>query len=90
MRLRAWSAGLLIVLAACGDDGKGPDYSDELRRNFLAACKESSSGEEESCDCLIDELESRMTEDEYRALEDKGEDAFLADDRVQGALAVCR
>lgn len=90
MRLRAWGAGLLVVFAACGGEGKGPDYSDELRRNFLASCEESSGGKEDACDCLIDELESRMTEDEFLALEGHGEDAFLADERVQGSLAACR
>lgn len=81
---------VLVLLAACGDEGKGPDYSDGLRRNFLASCEQSSGGKEGACGCLIDELESRMTEAEFLELEGKGEDAFLVDDRVQGALAACR
>lgn len=86
---RAWIVVAMVVLVGC-DEGKGKDYSDQLRRNFLAACDQSSEGEESGCECLLDELESRMTEAEYLALEEKGEEAFLADERVQEALSICR
>ena len=90
MSLKRWAVCGAVVLAACGGDGKGPGFSDELRRNFLASCEESSGGDESACECLLDELESRITEAEFVALEAEGEDVFLGDRRVQASLKACR
>ena len=49
--------------------GGGEGFSDATRQEFIDSCT-STGGTQESCTCVVDQLEQTYTEDELRALED--------------------
>lgn len=75
----------LVAASACSSGG----FSEDVRENFLAACHLSSSGNDESCECILSEIEDRMSEEEYRELEGEGQSAVLGDERIAGAVEAC-
>lgn len=63
---------LALVVTACGDDdgGNGGDsgdrYSAEIRDGYLQGCESSSPGGN-FCECSLEEIEKRFTEEEFIA-----------------------
>lgn len=80
------SVCLLVGLLACSNGGTR-DYSDQIRENYLDACGLASGQKDETCECTLEEIEERMTEEEFLELEREGD--FLSDPRVNEALGAC-
>lgn len=74
----------LLVLASCSSG-----YSEETRENFLAACHLTSGGEDGRCECILGEIEDRMSEEEFTQLESEGTSSVLGDSRIQEAAEEC-
>lgn len=61
---------LALVVGACGDDdgGNGGDgggqYSQQIRDSYLQGCESSSPGGN-FCECSLEEIEKRFTEEEF-------------------------
>lgn len=55
---------LALVAGACGDDdGGGDGFSSETRDAYMSGCVED--GNEEFCECTLDELEKVFSESEF-------------------------
>lgn len=52
-----------LVAGACGDDDGGDGFSSEVRQGYLAGCETEQPTA--FCECTIDEIESRFTEEEF-------------------------
>ncbi len=68
MKFRTASAMILafaLVAVACGDDdGAGSSgFSAEIRTSYLEGCEGEQN--EAFCECTIDEIEKRFSEDEF-------------------------
>jgi hypothetical protein len=59
---------LALGLSACGGDG-GDEYPDEVVENFVTNCAAQPGTTESSCRCAIDELQERMSFEEFEAAE---------------------
>ena len=78
-------AALALCLGACSGG-----YSDLVRKNFIGSCERTSGGATGSCECMLNEIEERIPdEDEFRELERKGDSVFLVDPRIEAAIAAC-
>lgn len=77
----------LLLFAACSPKEGG--YPDQVRENFVTACSEGGAPED-TCACMFDEIEENIPFDEYAELEREGQEAILADDRIQDAADACR
>ncbi|MFN2525254.1 MAG: hypothetical protein ABR505_03185 [Actinomycetota bacterium] len=84
-QVRIASVGIALMLVACSSQ-----FSDQLRANFIGACEQTSGGATGTCTCILEGLEDRMSEEEYRDLEAQGESSLLADSRVREAIEECR
>lgn len=71
MRLLVLAAvALALGLAACGDGGDGSnEYPAEVVENFVTNCAAQPGTTESSCRCAIDELQERMSFEEFEAAE---------------------
>lgn len=54
---------LALVAGACGDDDGGDGFSPEIRNQYLQGCMTSQN--QAFCDCTLDELEKRFTQEEF-------------------------
>jgi hypothetical protein len=66
MRLRIALVALLAVAtiaAACGDDDDTGGYSDAIRDSYMQGC--TGSQNEAFCECTLNELEKRYTQEEF-------------------------
>ena len=81
-----------VLLTFCGGDD-GPQYSEEVRDNFLTSCAGTSGGNDEACECVLNEIEERMSEDEFLELEqkaiDEGQDVLLEHPDIEEAFSEC-
>ena len=69
MRLLVLAAiALALGLSACGGDG-GNEYPDEVVENFVSNCAAQPGTTESACQCAIDELQERMSFEEFEAAE---------------------
>lgn len=88
-RLRlSFSTFFLSGLLACSGGGGTRDYSDEVRKNYLDACGLTSGQQDELCECTLEEIEERFTQEEFAEAE--REPDFVSDPRVQEAINACR
>ena len=56
-----------LIAAACGDDdGGGGRFSSEIRDSYLAGCEAESPGGN-FCECTMQEIEKRFSEEEFIA-----------------------
>ena len=56
-----------IIAVACGDDdGGGGRFSSEIRDSYLAGCEAESPGGN-FCECTMQEIEKRFSEEEFIA-----------------------
>ena len=81
------AALLFVVLALGGCDNGSRDFSEPMRARFLDACR-TSGGEEGECECVLENVEEKMTEEEYTDLESQGVDS-VHDDEFREALNAC-
>jgi len=68
MKLRTVLVAVLamaMLAAACGDDDGTGGYSDGVRDSYMRGCTGSQS--EAFCECTLNELEKRFTEEELIA-----------------------
>lgn len=68
-RLLAAALSIVVLASSCGDDGTG-EFSEDFRRLFMQNCSADES--EAFCDCYLDELEKRFTQDQIIALAIEG------------------
>lgn len=53
-----------LVFAACGDDDGGGGFDSEIRNSYLAGCESESPGGN-FCQCTLDEIEKRFSQEEF-------------------------
>lgn len=66
MRLRTALIALVTVAtiaAACGDDDSSDGYSEDVRNAYMDGCTDTQSVA--FCDCTLNELEERYTQEEF-------------------------
>lgn len=54
---------LTLLVAACGDDSPGEGFSPAIRASYMEGCMTDQN--EAFCECTVDELEKRFTQDEF-------------------------
>ena len=63
LRVLTLLLAISLVAAACGGDDSGDGFSSSTRDAYLSGCVED--GNEEFCDCTLEELEKVFTESEF-------------------------
>ncbi len=69
--------------------GEGREFSAEVRETFLESCSESSGGRDDTCRCMLDELEDRMTEEEFIQSEERMGEGEALEPEFQAAVDAC-
>ena len=86
-----FSALVTVALAACGgstSETVNSAYPAEVRNNFLTSCTAAGSSRS-TCECMLTELESNISLNDFVALELGGNEAIAADSRVIEAITQC-
>ncbi len=75
----------LMLLASCSS---GEVFGEEDQRAFLAGCVEGG-GTEELCECMVDEIQERLTDDELKELADSEPEDLQTNPRFLEAVRAC-
>lgn len=75
----------LVLLASCSS---GDSFSEQDQRDFVAGCVEGG-GTEELCECMVDEIQERLTEDELSELADSDPEELRDNPRFVEAVQSC-
>ncbi len=60
---------LVLVMALTACSPTGDEWTQEVRDNFMSECLPSSGGEQAYCECVLEDLESTYTLEEFEAIE---------------------
>jgi hypothetical protein len=63
-----FAIALSVACSGGGGEDKGNKYPDEVRKNFLATCKDSG-GNDKQCNCALEKLEAKYKLNEFQELE---------------------
>lgn len=78
---------LALALGACGTSGD--EWTQEVRDNFLSECLPASGGEQDYCECVLEELEATYTLAEFEAIEEELIETDSMPPDVEEMIDVC-